>query len=1002
MLANLLSSQQRSAAQSRKHLVQRAMPFANLHKEGSSGNAAIESFSAKDGPRYSSSNTQNAAKRQLNGVDKSTAPAGCEPATVMPQERDRIKESAPSLREDNSLTKRVSFIAQGESKVDVKVITSPTAKPIPHDAAKQKSALKKRPINTTFKSSTDVAKIDCHRDDNAKASTHNNLKRKRDHIKNAEEMSLDQKVESSVSLDFEAKYKKSNDTTTANESKSLNKVIETIGSPPKKKKKEFSPFRVKVGCVVAVRFKKIADGGNAAILPVLKKGDLFCPVISPVNEANEYATPAEDEVAVNNKGNDTEPDLISGVQPQTDNPNANDEKKLPSKPKKPKPRKPKLIEVWTSPIAGHDSGIALLGRRIRCFFPKSYLVKWQRSHEDTCEGSLKRIVEGNVVSILDDRGYGTSVGLLIDRSLLKLRPYLQTISDETNDAQLSSSEQKRRNLEALIRGKDKVIVEVILSTVYESRSKSIETGAVAQWVVAKHVLTKPSGLKPTKSERKEKGFNSQSLFVGDHNDTFTQQEENWRWSAGRMVQPHYDGTDLGNSSSIAASQLLGEVVKMDVGTASQDGSASLATVTIRRLLAPHQTKRGRMPHHRELELFDITSDSESGMHFQAPVEDLVVIGRRVERHPNEIQDETTNNWCFNITNSYDPHKDIYTPLASNKEISEDKDHSTLSICQNCKRLSSSQKHACNNHNCNEMWCQICLQHKNASLPLKEENWIGPCCSSQLTTGDICTENNSSTSMIDESTIPNSILSCLVTSMRSANHCSFKLPTAVEFGHSRPSFNPCGAVRKGKFNQKKKRKLQAEAKKTQSPRKKLKHGSTKSKLTSIPSEDYNVFKPTFCRSIPFEEVKQMPSYLSNNHALLNEDGGCRITRNAPARKVVVRKVEEKSNSSDRAARASQRRMLKSLTGLGDSVKAIDRLSGRDREEQLRFGRSLIHGWGVFATEPINAGDMIIEYRGELIGNAVADKREIEYERLVYNINCKNIIISVLILTSNSLS
>jgi hypothetical protein len=34
-----------------------------------------------------------------------------------------------------------------------------------------------------------------------------------------------------------------------------------------------------------------------------------------------------------------------------------------------------------------------------------------------------------------------------------------------------------------------------------------------------------------------------------------------------------------------------------------------------------------------------------------------------------------------------------------------------------------------------------------------------------------------------------------------------------------------------------------------------------------------------------------------------------------------------------------------------------------------------------TEPINAGDMIIEYRGELIGIAMADKREIEYERQV---------------------
>jgi histone-lysine N-methyltransferase SETD1 len=73
------------------------------------------------------------------------------------------------------------------------------------------------------------------------------------------------------------------------------------------------------------------------------------------------------------------------------------------------------------------------------------------------------------------------------------------------------------------------------------------------------------------------------------------------------------------------------------------------------------------------------------------------------------------------------------------------------------------------------------------------------------------------------------------------------------------------------------------------------------------------------------------------------------------------------------------MLKSLASLGDASKTVDRLVSRDREERIRFDKSLIHGWGVFAEEAINAGDMIIEYRGELIGNAVADKRELEYER-----------------------
>mmetsp|Transcript_4433 Transcript_4433/g.6469 ORF Transcript_4433/g.6469 Transcript_4433/m.6469 type:complete len:179 (+) Transcript_4433:88-624(+) len=71
------------------------------------------------------------------------------------------------------------------------------------------------------------------------------------------------------------------------------------------------------------------------------------------------------------------------------------------------------------------------------------------------------------------------------------------------------------------------------------------------------------------------------------------------------------------------------------------------------------------------------------------------------------------------------------------------------------------------------------------------------------------------------------------------------------------------------------------------------------------------------------------------------------------------------------------MLKDVASFGASKIALDKLSGC--EQQLRFGKSRIHGWGVFADEGINAGDLIVEYRGELIGNAVADKREKEYEK-----------------------
>ena len=67
-------------------------------------------------------------------------------------------------------------------------------------------------------------------------------------------------------------------------------------------------------------------------------------------------------------------------------------------------------------------------------------------------------------------------------------------------------------------------------------------------------------------------------------------------------------------------------------------------------------------------------------------------------------------------------------------------------------------------------------------------------------------------------------------------------------------------------------------------------------------------------------------------------------------------DEKSLSG-RAARANQRRLVKDVAMLGASSFNLDTLSGR--ESQMRFDRSGIHGWGVFADVEISAGDMIIE-------------------------------------------
>ncbi|ESQ36336.1 hypothetical protein EUTSA_v10006646mg [Eutrema salsugineum] len=49
------------------------------------------------------------------------------------------------------------------------------------------------------------------------------------------------------------------------------------------------------------------------------------------------------------------------------------------------------------------------------------------------------------------------------------------------------------------------------------------------------------------------------------------------------------------------------------------------------------------------------------------------------------------------------------------------------------------------------------------------------------------------------------------------------------------------------------------------------------------------------------------------------------------------------------------------------------------KRLAFGKSGIHGFGIFAKLPHRAGDMVIEYTGELVRPSIADKRE----HLIYN-------------------
>ena len=108
-----------------------------------------------------------------------------------------------------------------------------------------------------------------------------------------------------------------------------------------------------------------------------------------------------------------------------------------------------------------------------------------------------------------------------------------------------------------------------------------------------------------------------------------------------------------------------------------------------------------------------------------------------------------------------------------------------------------------------------------------------------------------------------------------------------------------------------------------------------------------------------------------------------TESEPAPQVVMSSRSNRANARRRAQGLEEINQLqlavalsKGETGAADVVK-FNQL--QTRKKHLRFARSPIHDWGLYAMEKIARGEMVIEYVGEVIRAAVADKREKAYER-----------------------
>ncbi|EJK63132.1 hypothetical protein THAOC_16229, partial [Thalassiosira oceanica] len=583
----------------------------------------------------------------------------------------------------------------------------------------------------------------------------------------------------------------------------------------KRKKRGFSPFRIKLGDVVAVRFRRLSNGGNNCVLPLVEVGDSSFQV----RQSHTCSSEAKST---------------------------------------------KSYEVWSQPIPGRDDGLAMLGSWIKVAFSKSFLKSWQGDGDDKVSA---KSVEGNIVSFLSNEPL--TVGLLVDQSVTSTHPFLQVISDDSDNVGKSSSEMKKLRIEAQIRGESKVVVSVIL------KPPTATTGAVEStleqfpWVVRKRVLvSKASEENPSK--RKVKVSKGQPLFVGDGNDTHAQQEKNWRWVANHY---NFEGPNRRDVKSV----LVGEVVKMDVTsqTAANEVSAvgTLAKVTIRQLWTPEQSQRGRSRGLHGLHLF--TKSGQGANYFQAPIEDLIAIGKK------SVSGSDDPAWKFNIA------------------VGE----SQIPVKDRCIMSTSKAEHA-----------------------------------------------------------------------RDGDRVNFELPPTVGQLSKGPSFVPfTGEEDRTRYDGSKGKK-----KKRSSPVVSVKLERERQKSKKEKDGGNIELEEAGCsRAVDFNLLRKTKWGISKLSLTYTQP---QIRGNSLPRTLEKAKKPEDvvAPKNGRAARASQRRMLKSLATLGSASSSVDRLAGRDREQELRFDKSSIHGWGVFAEEHINSGDLIIEYRGELIRNAVADKREKEYE------------------------
>jgi len=813
--------------------------------------------------------------------------------------------------------------------------------------------------------------------------------------------------------------------------------------PSKKRKKKYSsPFRIKVGNLVALRY---IERGNRISLVIPNTGD------NPNNFMYRES-------------------IATGT----------------------------FSELWTDPRSGRDDGLALIGSRIRCFFSKSVLSEPYNAASRLLEGTVVNLIQPQSKNRMRQREslpeeesdeesppFGSSsflVDILVDnkdgQTLSVTLPFLQRVDnngqkDTTRKSSkiLSDSEQRRCRYEERIKGGiHKAVVRVSLSDCGSIHLTGRTTNPLeARWVIRKRIQTKivrrvlpvpiiaegevnvidsdgkskitPSGNETmtTKKLKKETTLNttfnrdfSLPNYLGDGNDSAMHQEGNWRWEAGRYHNPCHAALGERPTSKELLKKLsynfVGEAV--DIQQMHPQQTDTLAMVTIRLLVLPEHTFTGRLAQHGPFDLFennDLTLDSlqpkgkelegdqsknkddsnekVSKILLRVPIEELVIVSRKICRRfldSNEDGDEemAADRRGMTIRHSYSFWDDTYRryeeeildePLPKKAKLHKCRRCKHLSsfskrligvphsLCESCveilKSMSQSQGHNSKEFQCD---CDFCMEHREFDLLSILSSEVSE---SAAKLGSTIQELESYSSHRDSGFIATRFIT------KGMNPVDFSispssLASLIHSASSKPIIKIKSRVPKvtKRTNSKKKR----DGKKSLSTTKNHSNGNHVPTGNLSPLLKKEPFRSTSSRLLPYDvqnrkfdasaaDLYQWKMFRSSYTAFPEKMRNARQIAKLNTEGSIGDNGVGKKKLFGRAARANQRRLLRSVASMGVDV---DTLAGR--EANVRFDRSAIHGWGVFTDINITEGEMIIEYRGELIGNAMAEKREKEYE------------------------